>query len=80
MKLLLRPDGTGTGVYDDEVRDLLPGTLAVHRASNVEFVPEVQRWRATEVGTGQVLSEAVLRQTCLAEEKAQLERRIYGRD
>lgn len=78
MKLLLRSDGTCTGVYDDQVRDLLPGTLAVHRATNVEFVPEVQLWRATEVGTGQVLSEGVLRQTCLAEEKAVLEKRIYG--
>lgn len=78
MKLLLRSDGTCTGVYDDQVRDLLPGTLSVARASNVEFVPELQVWRAVEVSTGKVLAEDPLRQACLEREKEHLERKLYG--
>lgn len=78
MKLLLRQDGTCAGVYDDLVRDLLPGTLAVSRVSEVEFFPERQVWRATDVNDGTLLAEHPLRQECLEEEKRVVERRLYA--
>lgn len=46
MQLRIDPDGTIHGIYADALLDLLPGRLAVERASNVEFNADTQRWEA----------------------------------
>lgn len=46
MQLRIEPDGTIRGLYSDALVDLIPGTLEVTRASNVEFNLATQEWEA----------------------------------
>lgn len=67
--LTFNADGTGFGLYTEQIDLTLVGRLRVRRATRIEFEEKHQSWQVRTPG-GRLLFSAPTRQRCLDWEEA----------
>lgn len=75
-RIFVRPDGSLLAVYQDGLRALGLPITSVRRVSTVDFNKATGSWESRLLSTMEKLAESTARDTCIAQEHAEVEKRI----